>query len=82
MKMKECLCCGSIIPSTSKSCSCGNCVGMYYSHFNPIATTKDELEEKQIIQDYNRRIEEAKDKWTKDFLKLAKEDFILRDYNL
>ena len=79
MKMKKCLSCGSIIPSANKSCSCGNCEGIYYSHFSPIATTKSELEEKQIIEDYDRRINEAEDKWTKDFLERAKEYFILRD---
>ena len=79
MKMKKCLSCGSIIPSASKSCSCGNCVGMYYSHFEPIATTKDELEEKQIIEDYDRKIAVAETKWEKDFLERTKENFILRD---
>ena len=82
MKMKKCLRCGSIVSSASKSCSCGNCEGIYYSHFSPIATTKSELEEKQIIEDYDRRIEEAETKWEKDFLERAKENFILRDMSI
>ena len=42
--------------------------------------TRDE--EKEIVKDYDRRIEEAEDNWTKNFLKRAKENFFFRDYNL